>query len=223
MNREEIHFIVDSLFVGNELEQGMLQLEKDRWVNLKNFRDSIVVFASQGDNITPPPQALNWIYKVYKSVDEIKRNGQVIVYIVHPNIGHLGIFVGSSVAKKEHSAIIGTVDMIEYLSPGLYEMVITDEVDAAASVSRKVEFEERNMEDILQLDEGLEDETAFDAVSAISKMNDSFYLTYASPLVRSMVSEPVAEMIRQMHPLRTQRYAFSDQNPLLWPYRYLAP
>jgi tellurite resistance protein len=198
-------------------------LEKDRWVNLKNFRDPIVVFASQGDNITPPPQALNWIYKVYKSVDEIKRNGQVIVYIVHPKIGHLGIFVGSSVAKKEHTEIIGTIDMIEYLSPGLYEMVITDGEDEVASIGRNVEFIERDMEDILQLDDGLEDETAFDAVSAISRMNDKLYLTYASPLVRSMVSEPVAEMIRQMHPLRSQRYTFSDQNPLLWPCKYLAP
>lgn len=221
MNRDEIHFIVDSLFVGNELEQGRLRLGDDRWINLKNFKDPIVVFASAGDNITPPQQALNWIYKVYKTVDEIKRNGQVIVYILHPKIGHLGIFVGSKVARKEHSVIIGTVDMIEFLSPGLYEMVITE--DEKGIDGRQVEFAPRTMDDILELDDGLEDEEAFGSVSAISKFNDKMYLTFVSPWVRSMMNETTAEAIRQLHPLRMQRYGLSDRNPMMWPFRFLAP
>jgi tellurite resistance protein len=223
MNRDEIHFIVESLFVGDELEQGKLKLRKDHWVNLKNFKEPIVVFASQGDNITPPQQALNWIYKVYKTVNEIKRNGQVIVYIIHPNIGHLGIFVGSKVAKKEHSAIIGTVDMIDYLPPGLYEMVITDESAANGNNDRKVEFVERTMEDILSLDDGQEDEMAFDSVSELSKLNDNMYLAYISPIVRLLINDSTAEIIRQAHPLRVQRYACSDLNPFFWPYQYMAP
>jgi tellurite resistance protein len=223
MNREEIHFIVESLFVGNELEQGKLKLGKDHWVNLKNFRDPIVVFASAGDNITPPQQALNWIYKVYKTVDEIRRNGQVIVYIVHPRIGHLGIFVGSKIARKEHTAIIGTVDMIDYLSPGLYEMVITDEAGPDGSYDRKVEFVERDMVDILELDDGQEDEKAFSGVSAVSRFNDKLYTTFFSPLIRTMVTDTTAEMIRQLHPLRVQRYMFSDRNPWMLPFGYLAP
>ena len=223
MNREEIHFIVDSLFVGNELEQGKLRLDEDRWVNLKHFKDPIVVFASQGDNITPPQQALNWIYKVYKTVDEIKRNGQVIVYIVHPKIGHLGIFVGSKIAKKEHTAIIGTVDMIEYLSPGLYEMVITDNTDSPKAGDHFVEFQERTMEDILALDDELDDEDPFNSVAAISRVNDRLYLTFLSPWVRMMTNEMTAECIRQLHPLRMQRYLFSDLNPWLWPFKFFAP
>lgn len=222
MNREEIHFIVDSLFVGNELEQGKLKLETDRWVNLKHFKDPIVVFASEGDNITPPQQALNWIYKVYKTVDEIKRNGQVIVYIIHPDIGHLGIFVGSKVAKKEHSAIIGNVDMIDYLPPGLYEMAITDATKGKVK-ERQVEFVERTMEDILNHDDGLDDETAFNAVSTLSRFNDKMYLSFISPAVRAMINETTAESIRQMHPLRVQRYICSDINPFFWPYKYMAP
>lgn len=222
MNRDEIHFIVDSLFVGNELEQGLLKLEEGRMINLKNFKDPIVVFASAGDNITPPQQALNWIYKVYQTVDEIKRNGQVIVYIIHPKIGHLGIFVGSKVARKEHSAIIGTVDMIEYLSPGLYEMVLTEEAKSEEE-DDKIEFVERTMEDILQLDEGLEDEEAFRPVSAISKFNDRMYLTFVSPWVRMMMTDTTAETIRQLHPLRVQRYMLSDLNPMLWPLHFLSP
>ena len=224
MNREEIHFIVDSLFVGNELEQGQLQLDKDKWINLKNFKDPIVVFASAGDNITPPQQALNWIYKVYQTVDEIKRNGQVIVYILHPKIGHLGIFVGSKVAKKEHSAIIGTVDMIDYLAPGLYEMVITENPESTEfDKTQHVSFEERDMSDILKLDDGLEDEEAFNPVASISKFNDKLYQSFVSPWVQMMINEPVAEMIRQLHPLRTQRYTLSDANPFLLPLKFIAP
>jgi tellurite resistance protein len=221
MTRDEIHFIVDSLFVGNELEQGRLQLEKDHWINLKNFKDPIVVFASAGDNITPPQQALNWIYKVYRTVDEIKRSGQVIVYILHPKIGHLGIFVGSRVARKEHSAIIGTVDMIEYLSPGLYEMVITGEPSKPWLNDHKVEFVERTMEDILQLDAGLQDEAAFCPVAAVSRFNDKLYLTFVSPWVRMLMTEETAELLRQLHPLRSQRYMLSDKNPLMWPFDHI--
>ncbi len=224
MNREEIHFIVDSLFVGNELEQGQLQLDKDKSINLKNFKDPIVVFASAGDNITPPQQALNWIYKVYKTVDEIKRNGQVIVYILHPKIGHLGIFVGSKVARKEHTAIIGTVDMIDYLAPGLYEMVITDDLKSADDNKKQhVAFEEREMKDILELDDGLEDEEAFNPVAAFSRFNDKVYRSFVSPWVQMMINEPTAEMIRQLHPLRTQRYMLSDANPYLAPLQFMAP
>ena len=130
--------------------------------------------------------------------------------------------MGSKIANKEHSSIIGTVDMIEYLSPGLYEMVITDDKNDDQTMDRKVEFVPREMEDILGLDDGLEDETAFNAVAAISKFNDKVYLSFFSPIVRSMVTETSAEMIRQMHPLRTQRYMFADINPMMWPVKYWA-
>ncbi len=221
MNREEIHFIVDSLFVGNELEQGYLQLQEGKAIHLKNFRDPIVVFASQGDNITPPQQALNWIFKVYGTVDEIKRNGQVIVYVVHERIGHLGIFVSGSVAKKEHRQIIGTLEMLDYLKPGLYEMVITE--DAAGDGEYNVAFAERDMDDILDLDDGLAEEEAFRPVAAVSRFNDRLYQTFASPWVRLAVNEWTAEVVRQLHPLRMQRYMFSDLNPLMAIPARLAP
>jgi len=215
MTREEIHFIVDSLFVGNELEKGYLELDKGRPINLKNFKDPIVVFASKGDNITPPQQALNWIYKVYGTVDEIKRNGQVIVYILHEKVGHLGIFVSGSVAKKEHKEILGIVDMIEFLAPGLYEMIITEAPSKPWTLDSKVTFEERDMSDILSLDDGLQDEAAFPPVSAISRFNDRVYQTFFAPWVRATTTEWAAELMRQCHPLRMQRYLFSDLNPFM--------
>ncbi len=223
MNREEIHYIVDSLFVGNELESGQLQLGDGKTINLKNFREPIVVFASKGDNITPPQQALNWIVKVYGSVDEIKRHGQVIVYLLHERIGHLGIFVSSSVAGKEHKEIISSVEAIDYLSPGLYEMVIEEPPTKAWLNDHKVAFIEREMEDLLNLDDGLEDEAAFIPVAAISRFNDKLYRTFLSPMVRALGNEFTAEWIRQLHPLRIQRYGLSDLNPWLWPIKLLAP
>ncbi|MGD9349962.1 MAG: DUF3141 domain-containing protein, partial [Desulfobacterales bacterium] len=222
MNFEEIHFIVDSLFIGNELEQGLLRLAEDRVINLKNFKDPILVFASGGDNITPPPQALNWIKKVYGSVDEIKSHGQVIVYMVHEKVGHLGIFVSGKVARKEHRGIIGSVDMLEFLSPGLYEMVLKGNPSQPWLDDYDIHFEPRTMEDILKLDDGLEDEEAFLPVNAISRFNDRLYRSIISPWIRAGISETTAEAIRQLHPLRVERYMASDLNPFMQPIKFWA-
>ena len=56
MTDREIHKIVEGLFVGNKLERGEFELETGRKVNLKNNDNPVVVFASFGDNITPPQQ-----------------------------------------------------------------------------------------------------------------------------------------------------------------------
>ena len=222
MNTEEIHFIVDSLFIGNELEQGVLHLNDEKVINLKNFKDPIIVFASGGDNITPPPQALNWIKKVYGSVDEIKNHGQVIVYMVHKKIGHLGIFVSGKVARKEHRGIIGSVDMLEYLSPGLYEMMVSGDPSQPWLDDYDVHFEPRTMEDILKLDDGLADEEAFYPANTISRIYDAMYRLFLSPWIRASISEKTAETIRQMHPLRVERYIFSDLNPVMQPIKLWA-
>lgn len=223
MTAEEIHFIVNNLFVGNKLEKGFLELEAGKPINLKNFKDPIIVFASSGDNITPPPQALNWIVKVYGSVEEIKRHGQVIIYIVHENIGHLGIFVSGKVAKKEHREIIGSVEMIEYLPPGLYEMVIEAQPSKPWLNDYTVRFEARAMADILSLDDGVADEAAFQPVAMISEVYDGLYRTVVSPWVKMATTEMSAELIKQLHPQRVQRYGMSDLNPFALPLKTLAP
>ena len=88
MNTDEIHYIVRNLFVGNKLERGELELREGQKLSLKNIESPILVFASMGDNIAPAQQALYWIPRVYDSVEDIKRHGQVIIYIVHKEIGH---------------------------------------------------------------------------------------------------------------------------------------
>ena len=222
MNAEEIHFIVDSLFIGNKLETGELVLEDGTTVDLKNFREPIVVFASRGDNITPQQQALNWIVKVYHTVDEIKRNGQVIVYMVHENIGHLGIFVSAKVARKEHKQIIASFDMLDYLAPGLYEMVIDETPVVRGDGACTVRFEERDMEHIMGLDDGFEDEEDFKPAAFLSRLNDQMYRNMLSPWIKMTMTEPMAEWIRQMHPLRISKYLLSDMNPLMLPAKALA-
>jgi pimeloyl-ACP methyl ester carboxylesterase len=217
MTSAEIHYIVDRLFIGNELEQGKLWLEDGRLIDMKNIRSPVFAFASEGDNITPPPQALNWIKKVYGTVEEIKRCNQIIIYMVHEKVGHLGIFVSGSVARKEHRQILGNLGWLEYLQPGLYEMVIDEPPRRPEQEDWRVRFVERDVEDIFKLDDGLMDEQAFNHVNKVSRLNDAVYSLYLRPWVRLAVGEQQAETIRRLHPLRMQRYLVSDMNPFLMP------
>ncbi len=219
LNTDEIHYIVRNLFVGNKLEKGQLELREGRKISLKSIESPIVVFASLGDNITPAQQALNWIPRVYSSVEDIRRHGQVIVYIVHKDIGHLGIFVAGSVAKKEHKEIIGNFDMIEFLSPGLYEMVIEGDVKNENFTSA---FEPRTFADIAAYDDGAQDETDFSVVDKVSEANDNVYQLMARPWTKLWTTQLSAEILRWLHPLRTQRYLFADINPLMRPVKNIA-
>ena len=212
MTADEIHFIVSNLFVGNKLEKGQLELRQGEKVSLKNITSPILVFASRGDNITPPQQALNWIPRVYSSVDDIKRNGQVIIYIIHEDIGHLGIFVSGSVAKKEHKEIVANFDMIDYLTPGLYEMIIEGDILKGDFAAR---YEERTLKDIAAMDDGTQDEEDFSVVAKVSEANDNFYQLYMRSWVKLFSTELSAEIIRNLQPLRMKRYMLSDMNPLM--------
>ncbi len=220
LSEKEIHQIVEGLFVGNKLERGEFELETGQPVDLKNNDNPVVVFASFGDNITPPQQAFNWIVKTYGTVEEIKRRGQVIVCIGHSKIGHLGIFVSAKIARKEHKEIIASFDMLGYLPPGLYQMKIEEDPDTPGEYG--VKYVEKKTEDILALDDGLEDEKAFLAVRKVSEAADLLYRAVAAPWVRMAASDTTAETLRQLHPLRLQRYLFSDLNPWMTPVRMWA-
>jgi poly(3-hydroxyalkanoate) synthetase len=65
MNDNEIRWIVENLFIGNKLTRGQAFLSDGTLVDLTRIEAPIVVFASYGDNITPPQQALNWIPDLY--------------------------------------------------------------------------------------------------------------------------------------------------------------
>jgi hypothetical protein len=225
--KEEMRGITDELFVGNKLTKGTLQTSDRRRINLKNIRSPIVVIASWGDNITPPPQALNWIPDLYETVDEIRAHEQVIVYTLDQRIGHLGIFVSAKVAEKQHAEIVNTIDLIGSLPPGLYEMIIEDKRPEDVGVdllpgNYLVRFEARTVDDILALDDGREDEAAFETVARISEINEGLYDTFVSPWVRLFANDATAEALRLMHPLRLQRFMLSDMNPMMSPLQVMA-
>ena len=76
MNEAEIHWIVEQIFVGNRLSRGEARIERGRRLDIKAIRSPIIVFASKGDNITPPQQALNWIADTFADEHEIRVRGR---------------------------------------------------------------------------------------------------------------------------------------------------
>jgi len=218
MNREEIEWITQNLFVGNKLWSGAVETGQGGVFDLREMKVPIILFASMGDNITPPQQAFNWIADVYGSTDEIKSRGQVIVGLLHQDIGHLGIFVSGKVAKKEHAQIVSVMQSIEALPPGLYGMQINEQKAADGKTTYDVSFVERRLEDILPRLNRFEraDEKPFEAVSAVSEFNQRAYELFARPLIEAMSNEYSAKLGREFHPLRFQRWAISDLNPWLW-------
>ena len=221
LNAEEIQFIVDELFVGNNLAAGLVKMSDGQPVDLRNIRSPIVVFCSKGDNITPPQQALGWILDLYADVDEIRAYGQTIVYTVHESVGHLGIFVSGGIAKKEHAEFSSNIDLIDVLPPGLYEATFeakgtdTANVDLAAG-QWVMRCEARTLDDIRAMGgNSPEDERRFAAAKRVSEINLATYQRFLQPWIRRMARPQIAEMMRNLHPLRLQYEAFSSRNPLM--------
>ncbi|WP_336492863.1 DUF3141 domain-containing protein, partial [Methylobacterium nigriterrae] len=150
MNREEIRWITDNLFVGNKLAAGEAEWAEGRAVDLRAIRSPIILFASLGDNITPPQQAFNWVADLYPTTEELKANGQVIVGLMHRSIGHLGIFVSAGVARKEHAQIVDLLEYIEHLPPGLYGMQVEEQATNGAT-RYDVVLTEHRVENLQQL------------------------------------------------------------------------
>jgi Protein of unknown function (DUF3141) len=221
LNAEEIQFIVDELFVGNNLAAGRIQARDGTTVDLRNIQSPIVIFCSKGDNITPPGQALGWILDLYEDVDEIRSYGQTIVYTVHEGVGHLGIFVSSSVARKEHGEFSSNIDLIDTLPPGLWEAVFERKIEDTTSpdlVSGDwvMRCEARTLEDIRNLcGNDASDDRCFAAAARISEANLALYRAFVQPAVRALANAPAAQWMQKLHPLRLQFELFSDANPLM--------
>jgi pimeloyl-ACP methyl ester carboxylesterase len=222
MNREEIEWITRNLFVGNQLWSGDVKAADGHAFDLREIRSPIILFASLGDNITPPQQAFNWVADVYGSTEEIKARGQVIVGLLHQSVGHLGIFVSGKVARKEHAQIVSVLKTIERLPPGLYGMAISARPGEDGDEEYEVEFREHRLEDVsAQLNRfARADEKAFEAVAEVSDYNQRGYELFAQPFVQAMSNEYTAQLLRQFHPLRVQNWAISRLNPWL---AWLAP
>src|SRR6476646_7697724 len=228
LNAEDIQFIVDELFIDSNLSSGKIQTTEGASIDFRSIRSPSVVFCSQGDNITPPQQALGWILDLYSDTDEIRNYGQTIVYTIHDKIGHLGIFVSSGVARKEHAEFSSNIDFIDMLPPGLYEAKFeqkTSNVINPDLVSGDwiMQCEPRTLEDIRALGgNDAADERRFATASRVSQTNLALYRTFAQPIVQTFIKPQAAGWLQQLHPLRVQYEAFADANPFMAPVAGLA-
>src|ERR1700761_2149742 len=208
LNAEEIQFIVDQLFIGNNLAAGRIRTSDGKTVDLRNINSPIVVFCSKGDNITPPHQALDWILDLYADVDEIRAYGQTIVYTIHETVGHLGIFVSGGVAKKEHAEFSSNIDLIDVLPPGLYEA--TFEAKSADTANPDLTHgqwimrcEQRTLDDLRAMGgNSADDERRFATAKKVSEINLANYRTFVQPWVRAFATPQIAEWTQKLHPLR---------------------
>ena len=226
LNAGEMQYIADSLFVGNRLSDAALLDSEGRRIDLRNVKSPIVVFCSWGDDITPPQQALGWVLDLYEDDAAQVAGGQTIIYSTHQSIGHLGIFVSASVANKEHGEFTEAMDMIDIMPPGLYEAVFLPKDEAMIQAEMAagdmsagdyvLRFERRSLEMLRAMGTNdVEDERRFATVARLSEINQGLYRTFASPVVKRMVTPQSAETLRESHPLRMRYRMFSSKNPYL--------
>lgn len=221
LTADEMLAIANDLFVGNKLSRGQIQVPDGTRLDLRNIQSPIIVFCSWGDDITPPPQALQWITDLYDTDEELRESGQTIVYCLQQTIGHLGIFVSGKVATKEHAEFAHAMDAIDLLGPGIYEAMI-DDIDEHLARRDLVEgdhlftLERRSLEDIRAVcQQNHEDDRRFAAVARLSDINLAFYREFARPAVKAMTNDLTAEVGRRLHPNRLRFELFSDENPLM--------
>jgi len=219
LNAAEIQTIVDDLFIGNRLSTASLVTSDGIRLDLRNIRSPIIVFCSRGDNITPPPQALGWMTDLYQDDDEVRAHGQTIVYAVHESIGHLGIFVSGDVARKEHQEFTSNIDLIDMLPPGIFEAQFHDQVPDTqhadpARGNAVMEISARRLADVRAIvAPNPEDERRFAAVKRVSEINLGMYRSFVQPWLRPWFTEPTAQALARLHPLRLSYEMMSDANP----------
>ena len=141
------------------------------------------------------------------------------MYSLNHKIGHLALFVSAKVGAKEDEEFVQLMDVIDCLSPGLYEMVISPrpaDVPAGGFVTGDwiARFEARSLDDIRALGRNSpEDDRAFAAVARLSELNLSIYRTFMQPLVRALANQSAADLAQSLNPLRLSYTIFADRNP----------
>lgn len=222
----EMQYLVDNLFIGNRLSTAELVTSDGIRIDLRNIRSPILVFCSEGDNITPPPQALGWITDLYRDEEDVRAHDQTIIYCVHDSIGHLGIFVSGSVGRKEHQEFSTNIEFLSTMPSGIYEAELhekgPDTINPELAEGDWVlSLEKRKMDDVRKIvapDE--ESDRRFATVSRVSQANLNMYRTFLQPWVRAMTTPATAEMTARLHPLRLSYELMSDHNPWM---AWLAP
>ncbi|UJX47955.1 DUF3141 domain-containing protein [Xanthobacter sp. YC-JY1] len=219
LNGDEIQFLVDEFFIGDKLTRNEVRSTDGKVFDLRNISSPVIVFTSQGDNISPPPQTLGWILDLYKDVDDIRAEGRTIVYCMNQKVGHLAIFVSAKVGAKEDEELVRLMDLIDCLPPGLYELVIepaSEEQVKAGGPAWHSRFELRSLDDIRAYGRNsVEDDRAFAAARRVSEINHSLYRTFLQPAVKAMATPQLADALFRFNPLRLSYSLFADANPLM--------
>lgn len=216
----EMQYIVDNLFIGNRLATAELVTSDGVRIDLRNVRSPVVVFCSYGDNITPPGQALGWINDLYRDDDDVVGHDQTIVFATHDSIGHLGIFVSSSVGRKEHREFTANIDIIDLLPAGIYRAEVAERPEGVAPEEltddeylmsiRRSGIEE--IRDIVRPDPA--SERRFAAAARVSEQNLALYRNLLQPWVKAFSTEYSARWMQALHPLRVGYEWWSDLHPL---------
>jgi hypothetical protein len=202
-SKPEICAVVENLFIGNRLESAEVRICACCYVDLRRIRNPLLIFASRGDDITPPQQALHWIAQVYPNDEALVAAGQRIVYLLHEQAGHLGLFVSAQVARREHRAMITSLDALDSLEAGLYEMVL--DAPAGEGDVPGVRFERRRVEDVA----APHPRASFEAVRAMSEASTECYERWVGPGVRALAGWPLREWLKWWHPVRAVRWTWA--------------
>jgi hypothetical protein len=103
------------------------------------------------------------------------------------------------------------------LRPGLYLMEL-EQTSGKGKDKYVSTFREVSLEQVRRINRlGRKDEKPFEVVAEVSSMNEKAYTLLGRPMIKNMVNETTADMGRTLHPLRAQRWFFSDYNPMMWP------
>jgi hypothetical protein len=214
-NTPEIKWLVDKLFVGNELTSGKLTTEDGIKLDLRAITSPIITFVSDGDNISPPAQSAGWIADMYKDEQEIQARGKTIVYCLNHKVGHLAIFTATKVGKREDELFVENMDSIDILPPGLYELVVDTPEGEEVSGKLRSHYEARTIEDIRALGyNSVEDDRAFATVAKASEALSYMYDKLVHPWFNIYNTPEVADRLKNFRPLRLSYTLFADSvNP----------
>lgn len=219
LNGPEIQYLVDEMFIGDKLTRNELKASDGTVFDLRDIETPIIVFTSEGDNISPPPQTLGWILDLYKDVQDMQVRGRTVVYCINPHVGHLAIFVSAKVGAKEDEEMLRLMNVIDCLPPGLFELVITpssDEEIKSGKPEWHSHFELRTFDDLRAFGRNnVEDDRAFEAVRRVSELNHALYNTFLHPMIKASSMPQMADTLFKYNPLRLSYTAFSSDKPYM--------
>ncbi len=217
MNREEIEWITQNLFVGNKLWSGTVKRRRRR---LRSARDQgpdhPVRFDGRQHHPAPAGVQLGCRRLRQHRRDQGARPGdRGAAARGHRPPRHLRVRQGGQEGARSDRLGAGVG---RGTAAGPVRHADRGRQGRRRQAVYEVSFVERRLEEIgAHLNRFKRaDEKPFEAVSAVSEFNQRAYELFARPLVQSLSNEYSAKLSRELHPLRFQRWAISDLNPCLW-------